>query len=59
MRSFTADDLSTVSLAAWQSVRTDLDCRQQKRNQQRYFRRSPATYLANLEQKFLQLALLP
>lgn len=59
MRSFTADDLSTVSLAAWQTVRTDLNCRQQKRNQQRYFRRSPATYLANLEQKFLQLALLP
>ena len=59
MRSFTADDLSTVSLAAWQTVRTDLNCRQQKRNQQRYFRRSPATYLANLEQKFLQLALPP
>jgi hypothetical protein len=57
MRSFTADVLSTVSLTAWQSVRIDLNCRQQKRNQQRCFRRSPATYLANLEQKFLQLAL--
>lgn len=59
MRSFTACDLATVSIAAWQSVRADLKQHQHKRNQQRRFRRSPATYLADLEQKFLQLALLP
>jgi hypothetical protein len=59
MRSFTAQDLATVSIAAWQSVRTDLDHHQYKRNQQRRFRRSPATYLADLEQKFLQLPLPP
>lgn len=59
MRSFTASDLATVDLAAWQSVRADLKRHQHKRNQQRRFRRSPATYLADLEQKFLQLALLP
>ena len=59
MRSFTAHDLATVSIAAWQSVRTDLNHHQYKRNQQRHFRRSPVTYLANLEQKFLQLSLPP
>ncbi len=45
IRSFTGHDLSTVSIAAWQSVRADLHHHQQKRNQQRLFRRSPATYL--------------
>ncbi|NDJ18792.1 hypothetical protein [Myxacorys almedinensis] len=59
IRSFTAHDLATVSLAAWQSVRADLKRHQHKRNQQPRFRRSPATYLADLEQKFLQLALPP
>ena len=59
MRSFTAQDLATVSIAAWQLVRTDLEHYQQKRNQQRHFRRSPDTYLANLERKFLQLSLPP
>lgn len=57
IRSFTADELATVSITAWQSVRTELHHHQHKRNQQRYFRRSPDTYLANLEQKFLQLSL--
>jgi hypothetical protein len=57
IRSFTAQDLATVSIAAWQSIRIELHHHQHKRNQQRYFRRSPATYLANLEQKFLQLSL--
>jgi hypothetical protein len=59
MRSFTAQDLATVPIAAWHSVRTSLDHYQQQRNQQRCFRRSPNTYLANLEQKFLQLSLPP
>lgn len=59
LRSFTAQDLATVDLAAWQSVRADLNRHQYKRNQQRRFRRSPTTYLADLEQKFLQLALPP
>lgn len=55
--SFTADELATVSIEAWQSVRAELHRHQHKRIQQRQFRRSPATYLANLEQKFLQLSL--
>jgi hypothetical protein len=57
MRSFTADELATVSSVAWQSVRAELHHHQHKRNQQRHFRRSPASYLADLEQKLLQLAL--
>jgi hypothetical protein len=56
-RSFTAADLATVSLTDWQAVRADLKAYQNKRNQQRQFRRSPAAYLANLEQKAHQLAL--
>lgn len=59
MRSFSAQELATVSTEAWQSVRADLDRQQHKRHQQRHFRRSPDIYLANLEQKFLQLALPP
>jgi hypothetical protein len=53
LRSFTASDLATVSIEAWQSVRADLNHYQHKRHQQRHFRRSPATYLAALEQKLL------
>jgi hypothetical protein len=56
-RSFTAADLATVSITDWQAVRADLKASQHKRNQQRQFRRSPATYLAELEYKAHQLAL--
>ncbi|CAA9405432.1 Mobile element protein [uncultured Leptolyngbya sp.] len=59
LHSFSASELATVSIEAWQSVRADLNRLQYKRNQQRQFRSFPATYLANLEQKFLQLALPP
>lgn len=59
LRSFTASELATVSIEAWQSVRADLNCYQHKRHQQRQFRRSPATFLATLEQKCLQLTLPP
>jgi len=56
-RSFTAADLATVSVTAWQTVRADLTASQHKRQQQRQFRHSPADYLADLEQKAHQLAL--
>ncbi len=59
LHSFTASDLAEVSIEAWRSVRAQLEHHQRKRTQQQHFRRSPATYLAALEQKFLQLALLP
>lgn len=58
LRSFTATDLATVSIDAWHAVRADLNRHQHKRHQQRLFRRSPTTYLAALEQKFLQSPLL-
>ena len=57
LRSFTASELASVSVEAWQHVRADLDQHQRKRVQQRQFRRRPTTYLASLEQKLLQLAL--
>lgn len=55
----TAQDLAIVPIAAWRSVRIDLEHHQLKRTQPRHFRRSPAAYLEPLEQKFLQLPLLP
>ncbi len=57
LRSFTATELATVGVEAWQHVRADLEQHQRKRVQQRQFRSDPATYLASLEQKLLQLAL--
>lgn len=56
-RSFSAADLATVSITDWQALRAELKGHQHKRNQQRQFRRSPAAYLADLEQKAHQLAL--
>ncbi len=57
LHSFTASELASVSVEAWQHVRADLEQHQRKRVQQRQFRQSPATYLASLEQKLLQLVL--
>ncbi len=59
LHSFTALELATVSVEAWRHGRADLELPQRKRVQQRQFRQSPATYLASLEQKLLQLVLLP
>ena len=59
LRLFTALELATVSVEAWQHVLKDLEHHQRKRVQQRQFRQSPATYLASLEQKLLQLSLPP
>jgi hypothetical protein len=56
-RSFSAADLATVSMTDWQAVRAELKGLQHKRNQQRQFRRSPAAYLTDLEQKAHQLTL--
>ncbi len=59
LRSFTATELATVSIEAWQLRSAELNCYQHKRHQQRQFRRSPAIFLATLEQKCLQLTLPP
>ena len=56
---FSASELATVPHEQWQQLRSTLRQHQQKRVQQRQFRRSPQTYLAPLEQKLLQLALPP
>ena len=58
-KSFSASELSTVPLEQWQQLRSTLRHHQQKRVQQRRFRRSPQTYLAQLEQKLLQRTLPP
>lgn len=57
LHSFSASELASVSVEAWQHVRADLDQHQRQRVQQRQFRRSPVTYLASLEPKLLQLTL--
>jgi len=57
LQSYSADDLASVSRSAWQLLRIQLQQHQHKRSQQRHFRRSPATYLASLEQQLLQLTL--
>lgn len=57
LHSFTALELASVSVEAWQHVRVDLNQHQLKRVQQQQFRQRPTTYLASLEQKFIQLVL--
>lgn len=57
MKTFNAQELSTVSCARWQEVRAELKVHQLKRDQQRRFRRDPESYLSELETRFLQLAL--
>ena len=58
LQSYSASDLASVSRSAWQLLRVQLQQHQHKRVQQRHFRRSPAIYLASLEQQLLQLTLL-
>ena len=56
-RTFTLKDFGVISVAAWQSVRSELWQHHQKRLQQRRFRRDPDQYLAQLEAKLHQLTL--
>jgi len=41
----------------WQELRADLERRRESRRKQRRFRHDPAAYLAQLEQRCLQLSL--
>ena len=41
----------------WQALRAELEQRRESRRRQRRFRHDPASYLAELEQRFLQLSL--
>lgn len=58
-RSFNAQELALVSYQPWRQVRQQLEQHRQKRLLQRRFRCSPITFLAELEQKFIQLTLPP
>jgi hypothetical protein len=57
LQSFSAEALATVSVQAWQQVRSQLKVHQHKRVKQRRFRRSPVAYLAQLETQLFQLTL--
>jgi Transposase, Mutator family len=46
-------------VAGWQELRAELEARRESRRKQRRFRHNPATYLAQLEQRCLQLTLPP
>jgi len=57
MKTFTVKEFAAVSHQNWQQVRSELQKHHFKRLQQRCFRRDPGGYLAELEAKYLQLAL--
>jgi hypothetical protein len=57
LRPFSAQDLVPPSVADWQSLRTELATQRQQRTLQRRFRQDPDAYLADLEQRFVQLIL--
>jgi hypothetical protein len=46
-------------VAGWQELRAELEARRESRRKQRRFRRNPAVYLTQLEQRCLQLTLPP
>jgi hypothetical protein len=51
--------LRTGYVEDWQRLRADLDKRRESRRKQRRFRRSPADYLSEVEERCLQASLLP
>lgn len=57
LKALSAEELATVSVQAWQQVRSQLKDHQRKRVEQRKFRRSPSAYLAHLETQLFQLSL--
>ena len=54
-----AADLTPTDLAAWQTLRLELDFRAGARQAQHRFRHDPAAYLATLETQLLQSSLPP
>lgn len=59
IKTFTATDLATVDLVAWQKQRSRLELLREKRLQQRRFRCDPEDYLLKLETKLIQSILPP
>ncbi len=57
IQTFTVAEFAAIPSANWQNVRSQLQQHHSKRLQQRRFRRDPDGYLAELEAKYLQLAL--
>ena len=51
--------LGSSYIGRWRQLRADLEKRRRTRRQQRRFRRDPITYLKQLEERALQLSLLP
>src|SRR6266700_1177436 len=56
---FCGADLQPTDIERWYTLRDELDARQQARRAQFRFRRDPSVYLADLENKLLQLRLPP
>lgn len=59
LQPLTASDLRPRDLAAWKTLRAQVETRHAKRREQARFRRNRATYLAALEQRLLKPALPP
>ncbi len=57
LRHFCGADLQPTDIERWYILRDELDARQQSRRAQFRFHRDPGAYLANLEDKLLQLRL--
>lgn len=53
VKTFTAADLIPYDLASWRAVRAEISSHQENRCKQFRFRKNPAAYLAEVEQKFL------
>lgn len=58
-RQYTAKDLATTGTVAWQTLRSELEQRRTTQRQRHRFRRSPQTYLAQLEAQLIQSTLPP
>jgi hypothetical protein len=59
LHTYSAAALAPESVNAWQALRQAREIRRQQRTLRRRFRRDPASYLAKLEEDFLQLILPP
>jgi hypothetical protein len=58
-QAFAGPDLQPTDLAAWRTLRGQLQARQDARRAQRRFRQNPAAYLTALEQQLSQPTLPP
>ena len=59
LHTYSAAERAPEHVSAWQALRQARETRRQQRTLRRRFRRDPASYLAKLEEDFLQLILPP